>query len=70
MATQEQMMKKGIYLTVEQTVEILSNTDSFVLEEILERLVESDPGTAYVIQTILNNLEKEMAWAVTEVIAW
>jgi hypothetical protein len=61
MATQEQMMKKGIYLTVEQTVEILSNTDSFVLEEILERLVESDPGTAYVIQTILNNLEKEMA---------
>jgi hypothetical protein len=33
-------------------------------------LVESDPGTAYVIQTILNNLEKEMAWAVTEVIAW
>jgi len=63
-------MKKGIYLTVEQTVEILSNTDSFVLEEILERLVESDPGTAYVIQTILNNLEKEMAWAVTKVIAW
>ena len=62
-------MKKGIYLTVEQTVEILSNTDSFVLEEILERLVESDPGTAYVIQTILNNLEKEMAWAVTTVIA-
>jgi hypothetical protein len=61
MATQEQTMKKGIYLTVEQTVEILSNTDSFVLEEILERLVESDPGTAYVIQTILNNLEKEMA---------
>jgi hypothetical protein len=55
------MMKKGIFLTVEQTVEILSNTDSFVLEEILERLVESDPGTAYVIQTILNNLEKEMA---------
>jgi len=63
-------MKKGIYLTVEQTVEILSNTDSFVLEEILERLVESDPGTAYVIQTILNNLEKEMAWAVTKAIAW
>jgi hypothetical protein len=54
-------MKKGIYLTVEQTVEILSNTDSFVLEEILERLVEADPGTAYVIQSILNNLEKEMA---------
>jgi hypothetical protein len=61
MATQEQTMKKGIYLTVEQTVEILSNTDSFILEEILERLVEADPGTAYVIQTILNNLEKEMA---------
>ena len=63
-------MKKGIYLTVEQTVEILSNTDSFVLEEILERLVESDPGTAYVIQSILNNLEKEMAWAAIKVIAW
>ena len=54
-------MNKGIYLTVEQTVEILSNTDSFVLEEILKRLVEVDPGTAYVIHAVLNNLEKEMA---------
>jgi hypothetical protein len=32
-------------------------------------LVESDPGTAYVIQCILKNLEKEMAWAAIKVIA-
>jgi hypothetical protein len=36
----------------------------------LERLVEVDPGTAYVIQHVLNNLEKEMAWAAIKVIAW
>jgi flagellar motor switch protein FliG len=51
----------GLNLSVDMVVEILSNTDSYVLEEILERLVESDPGTAYVIQYVLNNLEKEMA---------
>jgi len=52
---------RGIQLSVDTIVDMLSNTDSYVLEEILERLVESDPGTAYVIQSILNNLEKEMA---------
>jgi len=51
----------GLNLSVDTVVDILSNTDSYVLEEILERLVQSDPGTAYVIQHILNNLEKEMA---------
>jgi hypothetical protein len=52
---------RGVQLSVDTIVDMLSNTDSYVLEEILERLVESDPGTAYVIQHILNNLEKEMA---------
>jgi hypothetical protein len=52
---------RGIQLSVDTIVDMLSNTDSYVLEEILERLVESDPGTAYVIQSILNNLEKAMA---------
>jgi hypothetical protein len=56
----EQAMS-GLNLSVDTVVDILSNTDSYVLEEILERLVQSDPGTAYVIQHILNNLEKEMA---------
>jgi hypothetical protein len=51
----------GLNLSVDMVVEILSNTDSYVLEEIIERLVDADPGTAYVIQCILNNLEKEMA---------
>ena len=51
----------GLNLSVDMVVEILSNTDSYVLEEIIERLVDTDPGTAYVIQCILNNLEKEMA---------
>jgi len=52
---------RGLELSVDTIVDMLSNTDSFILEEILERLVEADPGTAYVIQHILNNLEKEMA---------
>jgi len=52
---------RGVQLSVDTIVDMLSNTDSYVLEEILERLVESDPGTAYVIQSILNNLEKAMA---------
>jgi len=52
---------RGIQLSVDTIVDMLSNTDSYVLEEILERLVESDPGTAYVIQSILNNLEKAIA---------
>jgi hypothetical protein len=51
----------GLNLSVDMVVEILSNTDSYILEEIIERLVDADPGTAYVIQCILNNLEKEMA---------
>ena len=59
----------GLNLSVDMVVEILSNTDSYVLEEVFERLVESDPGTAYVIQCILKNLEKEMAWAAIKVIA-
>jgi hypothetical protein len=52
---------RGVQLSVDTIVDMLSNTDSYVLEEILERLVKADPGTAYVIQSILNNLEKEMA---------
>ena len=48
-------------LTVDQIVEILSNTDSYLLEMIVESLVEVDPGTAYVLQCRLNQLEKEMA---------
>jgi len=52
---------RGLELSVDTIVDILSNTDSFILEEMLERLVEVDPGTAYVIQHVLNNLEKEMA---------
>jgi hypothetical protein len=62
MATTKQEHKmRGLELSVDTIVDILSNTDSFILEEMLERLVEVDPGTAYVIQHVLNNLEKEMA---------
>ena len=52
---------RNIHLTVGQIVEILSNTDSYLLEMIVESLVEVDPGTAYVLQCKLNQLEKEMA---------
>jgi hypothetical protein len=52
---------RSIQLTVDQIVEILSNTDSYLLEMMVERLVEVDPGTAYVLQCQLNQLEKEMA---------
>jgi hypothetical protein len=45
------------YLTVDQIVDILSNTDAYVLEEVFERLVEVDSDTAYVVHTILTNLE-------------
>jgi hypothetical protein len=51
---------RNIQLTVDQIVEILSNTDSYLLEMIAESLVEVDPGTAYVLQCRLNQLEKEM----------
>jgi hypothetical protein len=44
-------------LSVDQIVDILSNTDAYVLEEVFEQLVESDPDTAYVIHTILTNCE-------------
>jgi len=59
--TKQEQKMRGLELSVDTIVDMLSNTDSFILEEILERLVEADPGTAYVIQHILNNLEKEMA---------
>lgn len=52
---------RNVQLTVGQIVEILANTDSYLLEMIVERLVEVDPGTAYVLQCKLNQLEKEMA---------
>ena len=52
---------RSIQLTVDQIVDILANTDSFLLEMIVERLVEVDPGTAYVLQCRLNQLEQEMA---------
>jgi len=54
-------MKYGTYLTVDQIVDILSNTDSYLLEMIVERLTDVDPGTAHVLQITLNRLEKEMA---------
>jgi hypothetical protein len=44
-------------LSVDQIVDILSNTDAYVLEEVFEQLVEVDPDTSYVIHTILTNLE-------------
>jgi hypothetical protein len=52
---------RNIQLTVDQIVDILSNTDSYLLEMMVERLVEVDPGTAYVLQCKLTELEKEMA---------
>jgi len=58
--TKESVMR-NIQLTVDQIVDILSNTDSYLLEMMIERLVEVDPGTAYVIQCKLTELEKEMA---------
>jgi hypothetical protein len=58
--TKESVMR-NIQLTVDQIVDILANTDSYLLEMMVERLVEVDPGTAYVIQCKLTELEKEMA---------
>jgi hypothetical protein len=52
---------RSIQLTVDQIVDILANTDSYLLEMMVERLVEVDPGTAYVLQCKLTELEKEMA---------
>ena len=52
---------RNIQLTVDQIVDILSNTDSYLLEMMVERLVEVDPGPAYVLQCKLTELEKEMA---------